>query len=292
MTFCLASTSRSGYVKIAPVQTAGLEMEFPSRQTPVYLTSRASVVASVAFLVLGALLPGSFGTSSERMTQTAQVSVQTGEPGCTVELDAAPQGKTDGYGHLVLEEVEATDHYIHVRCPDDPRETSYFVSLRPGENALIRHGTAAAATSNAGATAAPAAQLEPAEAAIRLRELVKDAVQWRGRGHLQEAVEELREATRLDPENADLHRELGITFLLDKDWKRARAEMLEAIRHDPSNADAHNGLGYALEKLGQIEPALREYRAAAHLEPDDTSYRQHYLEALARLAAQKAEKKK
>jgi Flp pilus assembly protein TadD len=89
-----------------------------------------------------------------------------------------------------------------------------------------------------------------------------------------------------------LHRELGITFLLAKDWKRARVEMLEALKHDPDDADAHNGLGYALEKLGELEPALREYRTATHLEPDDPSYRQHYIEALAKLSAQKAEKKR
>jgi Flp pilus assembly protein TadD len=117
-------------------------------------------------------------------------------------------------------------------------------------------------------------------------------VQLRSHGRLEEAVRELREATKLDPENSDLHRELGITFLLDKDWKRARVEMLEAIRHDPTDADAHNGLGYALEKLGEFAPALQEYRTATHLEPDDPSYRQHYFEAMARLSAQKAGRKK
>jgi cytochrome c-type biogenesis protein CcmH/NrfG len=37
---------------------------------------------------------------------------------------------------------------------------------------------------------------------------------------------------------------------------------------------------------------LKEYRNATQLEPDDPSYRQHYLEALTRLAAEKAAKKK
>ena len=92
-------------------------------------------------------------------------------------------------------------------------------------------------------------------------------------------------ASRLDPENTDLHRELGITFLLAKDWPRARVEMLEAVRHDPQDADAHNGLGYALDKLGNLDGALKEYRIATHLEPDDSSYQQHYLDALGKVAA-------
>ena len=70
-----------------------------------------------------------------------------------------------------------------------------------------------------------------------------------------------------------------------KDWPRARVEMLEAIRHDPQDADAHNGLGYALEKLGDLDGALKEYRTATHLDPDDSSYQHHYLDALGKIAA-------
>ena len=243
-----------------------------------------------AALLLLILCPAA-ALAREKENPTARVNISTGRAGCTVELDAAPAGKTDAQGRLVLADVEATDHYIHVRCPDEAQETAYLVSPRLGENAQIRHGTSAPSAS-ASAESTSDKALDRAEAKIKLRELVKDAVQLRVHGRLEEAVQELREATKLDPENSDLHRELGITFLLDKDWKRARVEMLEAIRHDPTDADAHNGLGYALEKLGQFGPALNEYRTATHLEPDDPSYQRHYLEALARLAAEKAEKKK
>jgi len=223
--------------------------------------------------------------------QAVVVTISTGRVACTVELDAAALGKTDAQGHLVVSGVDASDHYLHIRCPDDQQETGYFISPHTGEKLEIRHGTPSASAS-VSTTPSPNAALNPAEAKIKLRELVKDAVQLRVKGHLEEAVQELHEASKLDPENSDLHRELGITFLLDKDWKRARVEMLEAIRHDPTDADAHNGLGYALEKLGEIEPALKEYHNATQLEPDDPTYRQHYLEALTRLAAQRAAKRK
>jgi len=84
---------------------------------------------------------------------------------------------------------------------------------------------------------------------------------------------------------------LGITFLLAKEWKRARVEMIEAIRHDQPDADAHNGLGYALEKLGDIDGAVKEYRTATHLEPDDPSYRTHYFDALVKIQARQEAKK-
>jgi Flp pilus assembly protein TadD len=108
---------------------------------------------------------------------------------------------------------------------------------------------------------------------------------------LDEAVAALRQAMKLDPENSDLHRELGITFLLAKEWKRARVEMIEAIRHDQTDADAHNGLGYALEKLGDIDGAVKEYRTATHLEPDDPTYRTHYLDALVKIQVRQEMKK-
>ena len=204
------------------------------------------------------------------------------QQGCSVQLDALPAETTDAHGNALIPDVEPGDHYLHVRCSGEEQETDYFVTAGPGENAVIEHPPPATAES----------RLDPVEATLRLRALAKDAVQLRNRGELDQAVKEFREATKLDPANSDLHRELGITFLLNKDWKRARIEMLEAIRHDPADADAHNGLGYALEKLGALDLALSEYRLATHLEPDDPSYRQHYVDVLGRIAAQQGQKKK
>ncbi len=223
----------------------------------------------------------------ERKAPSAEIRVIADKEGCAVELDASPAGKTGSQGILVLPDVEPMDHYLHVRCPGEQAEIAYFVSPHAGESVEIRQG--AGGSSIPDSTRSP---LEAAEVKIKLRRDVQQAVRLRAQGRLEEAVQLLHEATKMDPENSDLHRELGITFLLDKEWKRARAEMLEAIRHDPTDADAHNGLGYALEKLGDIDTALKEYRIATHLEPDNSSYRQHYLEALGKLAVKQAEKKK
>ena len=243
-------------------------------------TSLRTILAVVAFWSLAA------SVGREREPSPARATVRTGREGCTVDLDSAPVGKTGSKGELVLAAIEPGDHYVHIQCPSEQGK-AYFISPRAGENAEIRHGMEGTPTPEAAS-----APLDPAEIKVRLRRHIQEAIQLRTRGRIEEAIQHLRNAYRLDPENSDLHREMGITFLVAKEWKRARVEMLEAVRHDPSDADAHNGLGYALEKLGDLEGALTEYRKAARLEPDDPIYRRHYLDALGKLAAKQAEKKK
>jgi tetratricopeptide (TPR) repeat protein len=224
----------------------------------------------------------------EPQEQYAHLAIHAGHAGCHVELDDQVLGATDATGTLLAKEVEPGDHYLHVRCPGE-EETSYFLSPRPGEQLEV--GSASATHAAPGAVPPRGTPLPEGEGKIQLRRLVQEAVQLRAQGRLGEAAEKIRAALKLDAENSDLHRELGITFLLGKDWKRARVEMLEAIRHDPGDADAHNGLGYAREKLGDLEGALKEYRQATHLDPEDPTYRTHYFDALSRLSAQKAKKR-
>lgn len=239
------------------------------------------------FLAVLATL-GSSGSlaAREQTPQFAQVEIETGREGCTAELDATSVGKTGATGTLLLETVEPGDHYLHLKCSDEPGK-AYFISPRAQQKLEVRHGME-------GVTAAgsPSAVLEPAEIKLQLRQHIREAVELRSRGHIEEAVEHLRSAYRLDPENSDLHREMGITFLSAKEWKRARVELLEAIRHDPTDAEAHNGLGYALEKLGDLQGALEEYHTASKLEPNDLAYRRRYIGALAKLSEQQALKKR
>jgi len=220
-----------------------------------------------------------------REPASAHLTVRAQGPGCSVDLDDQRVGKTDEHGVLFLPEVEPGDHYLHLRCPGED-ERAFFISPRSGENVAV-DGAKAQVASNPQAQPAPS----PAEITVQLRQLVQQAVQLRARGRLDEAVERLREALKLDAENSDLHRELGITFLLGKEWKRARVEMLEAIRHDPTDADAYNGLGYALEKMGDLDEAVKRYRTATQLDPADPTYRTHYIDLLAKLSQEKAKKK-
>ena len=126
---------------------------------------------------------------------------------------------------------------------------------------------------------------------MELRRLLAGAVDARSDGQFPEAIRTLRHAIQLDPGNPGLHHELGMTYLMIRDWDNAAVELREAIRHNPSSADAHSGLGYALEKQGDLADALKEYRVATHLDPNDQSYEDHYVEVLGLMTSEQTGKK-
>jgi len=220
-------------------------------------------------------------SARDRKVPVAKVIIEAGAPGCAVDLDASVAGTTGADGRLLLPQIEPGDHYVHVQCPGKP-EVAYFITAKVNEETHLGPASENPANND------PVAR---ADNQMQLRKLMQQALELRAQAHLGEAVAALRDAVKLDPENSALHQELGLTFSMAKDWKRARVEMLETLRHDQSNADAHNGLGYALDKLGDIAGAAKEYRLASQLEPDDATFRTHYFEALAKLQAVKQERK-
>jgi tetratricopeptide (TPR) repeat protein len=242
-------------------------------------------LAVIALFLFAAGVGAALGSERGHKPTTAQVTLRAPGAGCVVDLDNDPAGKADAHGLLILAEVEPGDHYLHLRCPGDAERT-FFLSPRPGDKVTVDAGKPQDPSEpQTGATA------DPIEVRLELNKLIQQATQLRAQGKLDEAVEPLRQALKLDPDNSDLHRELGITFLLDKDWQRARVEMLEAVRHDPTDADAYNGLGYALEKMGDLEEAMKDYHKATQLDPDDPTYRTHYFDVMSKLAQEKSKKK-
>jgi tetratricopeptide (TPR) repeat protein len=234
---------------------------------------------------LGRWFHGKSKRNSDR-NSLATVDVECERAGCKVDIDGEGVGVTGGAGNLSVEGVDPGAHYLHVQCPGK-QETSYFISSVAGKTLQVIAHTVATPPD-----AATSSSIATAEARSRLRRMVSQAVQLRASGQSKEAIELLRKAAQLDPRNGDLHRELGITFLMLHDWESARVEMLEAVRREPDNIDAHGGLAYALEKLGDLDEALKQYRICTRLDPHDTSYRDHYIEVLDEQYAQKAEKKR
>lgn len=247
---------------------------------------RASAGAfTLVFTLVGAgAHAGVFPHRKRRAAETAQITVQSAKPGCSVDVDGTPAGKTNAQGRLILSNVTVSSHYIHVDCPGQPEATT-FVSPSAGSTTEVRP-----APSESGEDGGP--DFGRAENNLELRKLLTEAANDRSNGQFPDSIHALRSAIQLDPDNAGLHHEIGMTFLMIRDWANAEVELREAIRRDPSSAGAHNGLGYALEKLGDVHGALDQFRIATHLDPDDSSYQDHYVEALGVLAAEQGGKKK
>jgi tetratricopeptide (TPR) repeat protein len=246
----------------------------------------------IGLLLALALTANAFGSAKwlrgkkhGKQDASATVSVVSGLDRCKVDVDGEEAGITGSDGILMVKDVDPGDHYVHVQCPGQ-RETSYFISPPAGQQVEV---DARAAATNS--TVAESSSINPAASEMQLRNMVSEADQLRSGGKFREAVELLRKATMLDPRNGDLHRELGITFLMFHDWERARVEMLEAVHREPENVDAHSGLAYALEKVGDLDGSLKEYRLCTKMDPHDTSYQDHYVEVLGLLYAEKGQKK-
>lgn len=217
----------------------------------------------------------------KRPATTAVLVVETKQAGCAVDIDGAPAGTTNARGLLTISSVEPDDHYVHVDCPGK-REKTLLVTLQAGQKLELP------ATGTRGSPS----QFEIAENQTTIHQLLNKAIELRSDGHFPEAIQTLRKAVKLDPENPNLHHELATTFLMFGQWYNARVELLETLRYDANDADAHNALGFAYEKLGDLNDAVKQYRIAARLDPNDDSYHRHYLEALALLPPQRLSKKK
>jgi tetratricopeptide (TPR) repeat protein len=90
----------------------------------------------------------------------------------------------------------------------------------------------------------------------------------RGKGRLDEAIAEYREALRLNKDYPMAHNNLGAALGAKGRHDEAIAEYREAIRLDPSYAKAHHNLGGHLGKLGRGEEGIAETRKALRLNKD------------------------
>jgi Flp pilus assembly protein TadD len=66
-------------------------------------------------------------------------------------------------------------------------------------------------------------------------------------------------------------------------------ELTQAVRFDPANANAHNGLGIALFQLGEHEKAVEQFSEAVQIDPAYAEARQNLDLAQARMKNTKAE---
>jgi hypothetical protein len=76
-----------------------------------------------------------------------------------------------------------------------------------------------------------------------------------------------RQAFRVNPNNDNVHVNLGLALDNKGDLEAAIGEYREALRLNPNNDLAHYNLGLALDDKGDLDTAIGEYREALRLNP-------------------------
>jgi tetratricopeptide (TPR) repeat protein len=76
-------------------------------------------------------------------------------------------------------------------------------------------------------------------------------------------------ALRLQPNEAEFHRERGIAAYVGGDFHQAIADLDQAIRLDPNDAKAYNIRGNAWDYMGDSDRALADYDEAIRIDPNN-----------------------
>ncbi len=85
---------------------------------------------------------------------------------------------------------------------------------------------------------------------------------------LEHAVESLRAAIQIRPNDAMAHRSLGDALTRQGKLDEAIAEGRAAIRLEPESSECHFTLGEALRRRGKLDGAISEFREAIRIHPE------------------------
>jgi tetratricopeptide (TPR) repeat protein len=88
-------------------------------------------------------------------------------------------------------------------------------------------------------------------------------------GRLQEAIEYLQAALKIEPDYADAHYNLGSAFARLGDLEKGIYHFNETLRLDPKNLKALNNLGVALVLQGRVNEGIKHLEAALKIKPSD-----------------------
>jgi tetratricopeptide (TPR) repeat protein len=102
------------------------------------------------------------------------------------------------------------------------------------------------------------------------------------RGSVDDAIEHLQEAVRLDPRHAEAHSNLGVALARRGRSTDAIDHYRESLRLDPDQTQAYSNLGNALLQQGQVREAIAQFEKSLAIEPADPQARTNLAGALLR----------
>jgi Tfp pilus assembly protein PilF len=103
----------------------------------------------------------------------------------------------------------------------------------------------------------------------------------------QAAFEEMRRASQLAPNDADIRADFGLALELVGRTPEAIDQLHEALRMNPNNAEAHGNLGLALLASGKAQESIPEFELALRLKPELKGAADNLRRAQAQLSSQR-----
>ncbi len=111
----------------------------------------------------------------------------------------------------------------------------------------------------------------PFSSAKKAAEVNMDAVKAQmDAGEYAAARDALQQAVAANPTNAEAHFLLGLAYFNLEDYPKARESFMKALELEPARAAAvHHNLGALAYQTGDMETAVKEFKAALEADPDD-----------------------
>ena len=103
-----------------------------------------------------------------------------------------------------------------------------------------------------------------------------------GRGRIAEAMGHFQKALEIDPDDVKAHVKLGMVMAGRGEVGEAIGHYLKALEIQPDCMEAYNNLGVALVGRGQVAAAIAYYRKALDIQPDEATVHCNLGKALAR----------
>jgi tetratricopeptide (TPR) repeat protein len=97
----------------------------------------------------------------------------------------------------------------------------------------------------------------------------------------------MRRASQLAPKDADIRADLGLALALAGRIPEAIEQLHETLRTNPNHAEAHNNLGLALLASGKARESIPEFEATLRLKPELKGAAENLQRAQAQLSSER-----
>ena len=146
------------------------------------------------------------------------------------------------------------------------------------KNAQLSENANSAAISTTGAdSTAETLPRELTPEQVEARKIFEQGNELARKDEDQAAADIYQKAISLDPDFADAHLKLAMSFEVlgkkaeaEDEYKKAAEAYQKFVRHNPKDAEAHFNMGLTYNRLAKPDEAVKAFRQAVKLEPDNS----------------------